>query len=302
MQITLNSRSRRGSNISAWFFAALSVFMLATPSYFITMEFEKIRMQQQLEAKEIEIQLSERKVLVSEIAGIMAPQGLARFATGAAYNTTLQILQKISLQLAAQDYTQAALLTEELTKSSGGELAKYLANFQSLLQRAAKLNDDKVKLNAEIAAANKEHEELSKSYALLQRELNSFFGLSSKQDNGMAFYQSGILQGLPLLNGLPDQIEDIISLVQQIENANGKVIFPPNVKEEEQRAYFDERMEDARDRSFNISLRHEELQKQIKEKNSLLDTTAAELSETGQETDRALVRATLIYSRHSIDL
>lgn len=95
------------------------------------------------------------------------------------------------------------------------------ANYKSSREQIAEAQQSLAALSAQSAKARDQ-------FNLLLRDFGDLFSLDTKRDKGddekqATFYERGVLEGMPAITQLPDDIPDLVALKQELDRAGGEV-------------------------------------------------------------------------------
>lgn len=133
----------------------------------------------------------------------------------------------------------------------GSPFASSLEDFGATLENAARAYEEREKLEAELIELDRSGEKLKKSYLEIRDDLENFLGLGTQaygKKKEYPFYESGILAGLPVVKGVPDDVRSGGDLRELLAALDAAVrVSSKNPKEE-----FDHAVSDLGDLSSEI--------------------------------------------------
>ena len=198
-------------------------------------------------------------------------QGLAKFTNSlfARHSTisgeTLIELVETSKQVEMNQFKYATQLLEAVraklpptynaneASTSNVDLGDPLVRTSHALSEASKIYSLMRNVTREGEAIQAEQAEIYSEYQKISKEVLDFFSLPlSRSTKEIEFYQKGVLKGLPTIQNLTDQMEDLTEFATALDKLGGRVNVPEG---ENAHQFFIDKLQDFQDRSFALALR-----------------------------------------------
>lgn len=264
MSVKHTIRDKSDISAATWALSFFSGLLPVLLGFLIVTQLESARIDRQSAALKTALQSGSQTgaQLFQNLVRILKPQGLAVLISKPRPEIAeLQTLEEAAKAFENEQYDAAesklALLRQNSIDPDGVQEIRSAVKNSSLY--AAGIRESR-EMKSAWETSYAEHE---RNFKALREDLSRFFGMSTRAQEGVAFYKKGILQGLPVIEPLPDEIPDVITFAQLLADAQGRIADVEN--QDNQQAYFLEKLQDFQDRSFQIFLREEELRRQYQE-------------------------------------
>ena len=237
---------------SAWIYAMLSFCAIFVGVFFIIEQLEFARKGRLLQIISSQMQETETESAETFLQNFidLKSQGPAKLFKSKKEETLEQIIL-LAQNFSQKKYAECIFLVELI--DSGQHLSKpeKVETLLSILKDLPLVEETANVESLEIQELKVNLQQIENDFLSLRNSLASFFGLRATENGKMKFYKEGILEGLPYLEQIPDNLESALAFASELQKANGRIAFPDDT---DQQAFFKEQIEVFKDKAFSISM------------------------------------------------
>lgn len=279
-------------DVISWAASLLSLGILYFGINFLTERLETLR--KRFAQANLESTLDENSIkfksIIPALSAIDKPQGIAKFLATTSENSVLEKLNEASLNIQNDSYLQAKDKLLELDSEPSFASKSELEGLNTLIDNLGSFNNAKSAVSKELDDLNQVSVGNISSFKSLRSDILTFFGFNKdlvieSESEAVAFYQEGILQGLPVLKGFPDNIADLQAFAELLVQNGGKITIPDDSNPQ---VFFQEKLQNFQDESFNLSLAYSKNSEKHLELEESLKVASGKLQVEKQEITKAL--------------